>query len=1068
VSTPTHKLILASAGTGKTYQLTNQLLGLLFQEVEPERILATTFTRKAAGEIVDRALRRLADAAEDADELQELSRALGRPDITACGCRALLSKLVRELDTLQVRTIDSFFVHLVRLFALDLELPPSWGIASLGEDEALQADAMQDVLEETPRDEAIRLLRDLDSGGVGRRVHPNLLDHATRIRPVFLESAEGAWQRVDPGARPTDEDLASALAALSDADVPTTKQGKPNGHWVRAVKAVAEAFGRRDWKTILGQGLGRTFLTPGREYRKEAMSESLAEALAPIVRRAVYEFLATERARNLATYALMERFEASYSERKRERGAYRFDDLPLALSPRAASELPIDARELDMWFRLDSRIDHLLLDEFQDTSPIQWRILHRIASEIAADGTGDRTFFCVGDVKQSIYGFRQAEPRLLAELPRLLPGLEPEQIRESYRSSHVVLDTVNRVFSDVERNAALTHDDVAAYLPGARRWQVGFQEHLAARDLPGATFLVEAESPDQDEDGRKVEPLLERAVERAVLIAGEAPDASVGILMRERKHIAELIHRLRQAGIDASGEGGSALTDSEAVLAFVSLLHLADHPGDSAAAFHVASSRLGEVLDLPKDAGPERRHELAREVRARLIAEGLGAFCADMGRQIAADDGWSTWDKARFEQLCELAFAFDAKAGLRTSDFVDYIRSERVESPSGARVRVMTIHGAKGLEFDAVILPELRKRLVGQRTRLLVDRPQPEGLIQSVYLSPRKETLIADEDLKALYDETTARMFEDALCNLYVAMTRAARRLDLIVPWIDSEHEVKIPCAADLVRATLPRNELHAPDAAGVIWSHARSAPGAGWAHGLESDSSQGDEPESAVTALGLATGDRPRTLPRRSPSAEEGGRLVRAESLFRDQRGAKRGTLIHRWLQDLVWIEEFDLDPARALEIGAPLEPDPETRREAVAALTRALQAQPVRAALSRQACTVPADAALEVHNEHAFSIVLADEAGEEQLWSGSIDRLVLGRRGDEVVWAEVLDYKTDILTPDQLPARVEHYRPQLESYGRVVAAQTGLPASAIRLRLLFLELGRVVRCGDGVDLMT
>jgi len=1065
MSAPTHKLILASAGTGKTYQLTNQLLGLLFREVEPERILATTFTRKAAGEIVDRTLKRLADAVEDAEKLRELSHALGRPDITADRCRALLSSLVRGLDTFQVRTIDSFFVHLVRLFALDLELPPSWGIASLGEDATLQADAMQDVLEEMPHDKAIRLLRDLDSGAVGRRVHPNLLDHAARMRPVFLESAEGAWQRVDPGARPADEDLGETYARLSKADVPKTTRGEPHKTWVKAVNAVVADAGNRDWERILSQGLGKAFLTPEREYAGKPMPDALAEALAPIVRRAVYEFLATLRARNLATHALMERFEASYSERKRERGAYRFDDLPLALSPRTASELPIDARELDMWFRLDSRIDHLLLDEFQDTSPIQWRILHKIASEIVADGTGERTFFCVGDAKQSIYGFRQAEPRLLAELPSLLPGLEPEQIHESYRSSHVILDTVNRVFSNVEHNAALAHDDVAAYLPGARRWRASFQEHVAARDLPGATFLVEAENPDEDEDqdGRKANALLKRTIERAVLIAGEAPDASVGILMRERKYIAELIHRLRQAGVDASGEGGSALTDSEAVLAFVSLLHLADHPGDSAAAFHVASSRLGGVLDLPKDAGPERRHELAREVRARLIGEGLGAFCSEMGRQIAADDSGSSWDKARFEQLCELAFAFDAKAGLRTSDFVDHVRSERVESPSGARVRVMTIHGAKGLEFDAVILPELHKRFVGQRPRLLVDRPRPEGLIQTVCLSPRKETLVADEDLKAIYDDTTARMFEDELCNLYVAMTRAARRLDLIVPWLASEREVKIPCVADLVRAAMPRGELHAPDAAGVIWSHAHSAPGAGWAERLETDSSEGGEPEPTVTSLGLAASDRPRTLLRRSPSAEEGGRLVRAESLFRDKRTAKRGTLIHRWLQDLVWIEDFDLDEAHALDVGASLEPDPETRREAVAALTQALQAQPVRAALSREACAAPADATLEVRNEHAFSIVLADEAGEEQLWNGSIDRLVLGRRGDEVVWAEVLDYKTDLLTSDQLPARVEHYRPQLESYGRVVAAQTELPASAIRLRLLFLELGRVVRCGDG-----
>jgi ATP-dependent exoDNAse (exonuclease V) beta subunit len=163
------------------------------------------------------------------------------------------------------------------------------------------------------------------------------------------------------------------------------------------------------------------------------------------------------------------------------------------------------------------------------------------------------------------------------------------------------------------------------------------------------------------------------------------------------------------------------------------------------------------------------------------------------------------------------------------------------------------------------------------------------------------------------------------------------------------------------------------------------------------------------------------------------------------------------------VWIEDFHLDEARALDIGVPLEPDPETRREAMAALTRALQVEPVRSALSREHCAAPADAALEVSNEHTFSVVLADDSGEEQLWSGSIDRLVLGRLDDDVVWAEVLDYKTDILTEEHLPDRVEYYRPQLETYGRVVAAQTGLPASKIRLRLVFLELGRVVEIRGG-----
>jgi ATP-dependent exoDNAse (exonuclease V) beta subunit len=1056
MSAPAHKLILASAGTGKTYQLTNQFLGLLFRGVEPERILATTFTRKAAGEILDRVLSRLVDAVEDPEKLAELATALASPGLDARACRALLSRLTRSLDSFQVRTIDSFFVHLIRLFALDLELPPHWGISSEREDQALQAEAMHDLLATLPSGEAMRLLRELDSGRIGRVVHDKLLDHVGRMRPVFLESADGAWEGVSPGRKPSDEELERALGSVMDAELPTTQAGKPSGHWVKARSGFVKLTQEQNWEGILTKGFGSVYLSEERTYYRQPMPDSLCEAVAPIVRRAAHEFLATLRARNRAIHALLERFEVAYAERKRERGAYRFDDLPLALSPHAASESPIEARELDMWFRLDSHIDHLLLDEFQDTSPIQWRILDKIAGEIAADGTGERSFFCVGDVKQSIYGFRQAEPRLLAELPRLLPGLEPEAIDKSFRSSEVVLGTVNRVFSNLVDNPALGHDDVAAYRPGAERWQEGFHRHEPALKLPGAAFVVEARPK---AEGEKLDvSLLERTVERAVLVCEESRDAGVGILMRERKHIPGLIHQLRGKGIDASGEGGNPLTDSEAVLAFLSLLHLADHPADKAAAFHVGSSRFGAYVDLAKDADCECRRDLARGVRVRLVAEGLGAVCAEFALQVAGDAAWSAWDKARFAQLSELAFAFEDSAGLRPSDFVDHVRSERVESPGGARVRVMTIHGAKGLEFDAVILPELHKDLVGQRSGLLVDRPLPEGPIETVSVSPNKGLLRADAALRKIYDDTTARMFGEGLSTLYVAMTRAARRLDLIVPWRDPDKEVKVPKTADLVRSALPADEIHEPDAAGVIWSHPDNAPAAGWAAQLRGEGADAGEAPAALDSFELAPSSGPRSLTRRSPSAEEGGRLVNAEWLFRDKRGARRGTLLHCWLEELDWIEDFELKESHVLEKGRAIEPNLETRRAELQSLRTALEAEPVRAALSREGCGAPEGLDVEVRKERAFSAVLADEGGEEQLWTGSIDRLVLGRRGGEIVWADVLDYKTDRVDEAALDERTAYYRPQLESYGRVVAAQTGLAADTIRLRLVFLEPGRVI----------
>jgi ATP-dependent exoDNAse (exonuclease V) beta subunit len=883
-----------------------------------------------------------------------------------------------------------------------------------------------------------------------------MLDRAKAIRPVFLESTEAAWDGVERGEKPDGDALRAAIDALRAAEIPQTKSGAPNKNWSKAIDAVAEAAQNNAWKEILEKGLGGRYLSGDHTYYNKPMSESLCQALVPIARRACYEFLTALRKRNLATRSLLESFETALVERKRERGAYRFEDLPLALAPRSGAGLQMAERELEMWFRLDGKIDHLLLDEFQDTSPVQWRILEQLAGEIAADGTGERSFFCVGDVKQSIYGFRQAEPRLLAELDTLLPGLQSERMNTSYRSSRIVLETVNRVFSNLEHNPAFESEKLAPYRVAARQWQAGFDKHEAARELPGATFVIEAPRPSEEQ--RVDETLLECTVERVRRIHAETPDAGIAILMRERKNIPALIYRLRHHGIDARGEGGNELVDSEAVLAFVSLLHLADHPGDSAAAFHVASSRFGDYVGLTQEADEEQRHAVARRIRERIVVEGLGGVCAEFARRVNDDESWSDWNRSRFSQLLDLAYAFEDRAGLRPSDFVEHVRSERVEAPGSSSVRVMTIHASKGLEFDAVILPELHKKLVGTRTGLLLDRPRPDKLIQTVSVSPDQNLLVADERLKRLYDQTTTRMVEDALCNLYVAMTRAARRLELILPWADPEKPVTTPTAADVVRCGLPGDELHAADESNVIWSHPDNSDGTGWAAPRSDEGRVPAELEAAITSLTLADSAQTRSLPRRSPSAEEGGRRVRTENLFRSRSDALRGTMVHAWLEELEWIETFESDEDQLLARGAALEPDLELRREALGELQQALTQDEIRQALSRAGSQAPEGATLEVSTERAFSVVLPDDDGQEQLWSGSIDRLVVARRDDRVVWAEVLDYKTDRVRDERLQQRVEFYRPQLEKYARVVAAQTGLAIEEISVRLVFLSAARVV----------
>jgi len=1038
---PPHRLLLASAGTGKTYQLSGHFLRLLLEGVPPERVLATTFTRKAAGEILDRVFGRLLEAIRTEEKREELARQVGR-EVEADECRALLARLARRLHRFQVRTLDAFFVQVVRLFALELGLPPDWRLVDELEDAELRTEAVGRVLAEGSSEERAALLRGLQREAASRSVHRAMLRAVQSTREVFLDSDAEAW-RAPAGLEALEDDEVRSLGQrLDEIELPRTAKNAVPENWRKSLEQTRRALAEGDWEGLLGVGLVGKVVAGEERYDRKPISGELAGILRALAGHASARIVSALARQALATRSLLQRFEEAYEALKRERSAYRFEDLPAALASGGA----LGAGALaGLWYRLDGRLDHLLLDEFQDTAPLQWRALAPLAEEILADGLGERGFFCVGDAKQSIYGWREAEPRLLETLEERFPVLRREPMAESYRSSAVVLDSVNRVFGELPDNPVFRDPERPALRTAAERWARRFEPHRAARDLPGEVRLLEAsrDAPDES-DG---DACVRLAVQRVTLLAEQAPAASIGVLVRSRKPIPRLLHALRQCGVRASGEGGNPLTDAESVQVFLSAIQLADHPGDSAAAFHVASSPLAAALGL------ERRDEAAaasRRLRARLLREGFGGLAAGLLREVEAAPGLGDWDRQRFRQLVDLAHAHDARADLRPSSFCALVRATAVEDPTAARVRVMTIHASKGLEFDAVVLPELGTSLLPPHGDFVHERRDPFGPIVRVAARPGRAVLAFSPELRELVEAAEARALEESLSVLYVAMTRAARRLEMVVPPLPkSGKPSEARSYANLLRGALaPEPETESE----LLWRHPEGAD-QGWHAGCGSSQEQPGPPEPA--ALGLAPPRRLRTLAARTPSAREGGAPAAAALLRPFPEPARaRGSLVHRWLEELEWLESFEASDDALLALGAELLPDEGERREALAGLREALGRPEIRALLSR-----PEDAArCRVLREHRFAQVLADERGGEELWSGAIDRLVLRHRDGRVVAADVVDYKTDVLGSEDLDARVEQYRPQLEAYGRVVAVAWDLPPEVVRLHLAFLEPGRVV----------
>lgn len=1076
-----HEVILASAGSGKTWQLTTRFLRLLAGGVAPEHVLATTFTRKAAGEIFTRLLARLSRAAVDERALAELNAALGLPAerrLDRARCSALLASAVRTLDRFQVRTLDSVFADLARLFGLDLGLPPGWSVVEEVDDRALRSEAVGAALADAPAAELAELLYALHGGRPRRSVHEALLQAVQTGYAIWLDSEAPAWDRalrLPPAETAgTDEeiDADSLCGALEVLALPLTKKGQPVTHFAAAVPRIQQRIANEDLSGVLGERLVACVLDGSNTFSKVPLDAEWIAAIDATARWCGRRLAAQLLQRGRAHRRLLERFHHEYVRLQRERRAYRFDDLPRALERGG-----LDLSQPETAFRLGARVEHLLLDEFQDTSVLQWRVLRPLAESIVRQPAGRWGLLCVGDVKQAIYGWREGESRLLQSLydTRFGGRASTSTLEESYRSSPVVLELVNRVFIGLADNAVFADEPVLGQ--AARQWAAGYKPHRSAphvRGLPGAARLIEVPlDPERNLKAERTAQLMVAAAEHVRALVEAAPQASIAVLLRRREPSARLLRELRQRGVLASGEGGNALTDSDAVRLALSLLHLADHPGDTAARFHLEHSPLAAALGF----GSGAEAGLAARVRAQLHERGYGEWLAQLEPQVQACPAFDAWERGRFRQLVELGLAWDGRTGSRPSDFVQHVRLTRVEDPSSARVRVMTVHGAKGLEFDAVVLPDLDEALLGRGGDLVTVRPDPAGPITAVYPRPSAALCSVIDELRTACDFASARALQESLCVLYVALTRARRRLDVLVPAAYSG--ARGASFARLLRhALLGADAFPAAGAGGVLWA----APGtAGRWFDEPRAAAPGGVPATPPAARPAAPAPRlewsparPRALPRRSPSQLEGGARIAVADLLSLQGGAARGrgVLVHRWLEELEWIEDLPAADEPLLAAGA----EPARRENLAAADQRAWLAE-LRAWLARPAthalfdrntargrlaglaalaaspdATAEPSLELSVQRERRFAV--PDERG---LLVGSIDRVVLALREGRPVAAEIIDYKTDRVAGGALDGLVEHYRPQLQAYRRALCALTGLAPERVACRLLFLESSAV-----------
>ena len=799
-------VVRASAGTGKTYQLTARLLQILFLGAEPDTLLATTFTRKAAGEIQQRLLVTLADASDPSSPaaLAGLREQVGDPGLGRDDCLRLLRRLVAQIHRLRIGTLDSFFSQLARAMPFELTLPPAWRLTDEIEESWLGERAVDEVIRGLDAAEMSTLLAMLGKGDVRRSVAADLLAVVGETYAMQRGCGPEVWDRLAVPDLPASNEITRAAGHFRQVEL-----RQPS--LVKQLRAVADDLEERRFESLPDKTLIANIAKARRLgepvcFGRSRFPESLDPDFDVLYAIARYQSLSLLRAQNRATGTLLHSYHTQLTRIKEAWRALGFDDIAQRLAGRidavargrdaAPGAAPADGVAQDrppadiaaaatfVASRLGGAIDHLLLDEFQDTAPIQWQVLRPLAWQAAepVDG-GGRSFFCVGDTKQAIYGWRGGVAEIFDAVADEIPGIRTLRQDDSFRSSPVVIEFVNRVFGRLTRHPLATSSadggpDKRRYEAAAiRRFAETFPPHRAKREsLPGYVRLETARAVDGDR-GAARGAVAEDAAARVAEIHRQAPGQTIGVLTRTNRGVGEMIFLLDSHGLTVSQEGGNPLTDSAAVELVLSALMLSEHPGDGRWAFHLARSPLAGPLGIT-DATPAEvtAGRIRRLIDERGLAAALGQFVSMLGP--ACDRR----DRQRLRQLVRLGMRYEPNATPRVRDFVRLVRDKRVERPQAAPIRVMTVHQAKGLEFDTVVLPELDEPLAGRSGGAVADVRRlgdpPAGLSRYV---TEKEWHLLPERWQSAFGRRAASAMTEALCLMYVAITRARQQLVMVI-----------------------------------------------------------------------------------------------------------------------------------------------------------------------------------------------------------------------------------------------------------------------------------------------
>ena len=763
---PENLIIEASAGTGKTYRLAQRLIALLESGVEPSSIVALTFSRAAAGEIFARFVAMLAAEAK-----------------TKPAYADYLRRVIATQHLSMIGTLDSFLLRIVRLFPLELGLDGSADIMPAFTASSEAAKVSFSILRRTDQ-EAKKLFLEAFARALGgdnvRSFVASYREFVGAWHDKCLEyDSNSAWG--EPGAiwRGAPPVPLADEKDLSDAADVMLKVCTNDKNWIalaETVRSFRGSFGTPKGYLAKLLGLDRIPVEGSIEFNFNKKTRSFTGVEAQILRNALYAMFGYALRQKFALAkgirSLIVQYEKEYDSRVRRKGKLVFSDVP-----RLIANLDDNSR-LALEYRMDSRIAAWALDEFQDTSREQWRVISNIVDE-SAQANGEKSVFIVGDRKQAIYGWRNGD---IAIFEREIASGKYHCIplNESRRLGPALVEAVNKIFV----HGPLPHD-----FPN---WRC--DEHFAYyKDRAGLVQCVEAAST-------SMEAFVDPVFNALSAVDPVSRGISTAILVRNNDIGEFLADELKKRGMrSVVWEGESSVLDTPVLNAFLDLVIIADHPGDVKAYRHFISTPLAKAKFPDGVPAPEVLSALlASEFSAKGLVRVFRAFRDCLPAESEA--AWNVSIEERFEEMLHAAGEFeilrDNSAGL--SNFVAFLtgRKRRSAAEKG-KIKIITIHRSKGLGFDYVLLPLYESRAI--------DSPRLGAISGDGWILPGLSHDIAKNipGIDYAAAERDSRECLESLCVYYVAMTRALRSMTVIIPPAPKNSTVRR--FSDYVRMSLPQ-----------------------------------------------------------------------------------------------------------------------------------------------------------------------------------------------------------------------------------------------------------------------